>query len=304
MFAKFRLELKNLYPFVRNIQLCNYYHDAGEELFREQRHIVEQNLNKYFNIIGTLQAAEIEKDWFPPVKADVFLSHSHQDEYLVIALVGYLMEKYNIKCFVDSLIWGYADDLLKKIDDAFCMKTCKYRVFGYERKKCYYNYKLRNQSTAHVYMILQGALAKMIDCTECLIFVNTPHSMNWSEIGEETTTSSPWIYNELLTTCIFPPRVPERYKIIKGSARDSVLLEDGHKQFLQIHYPLPIEKLVKLEIGDFLKAKANKFVEGNYDISFNRFNLTPQELLDQLYRDKNVIKPNVKVITDYNICYN
>ena len=42
---------------------------------------------------------------------------------------------------------------------------------------------------------------KMMDRTECLMFVNTPSSVKWSDmISEELATESPWIYGELLAT--------------------------------------------------------------------------------------------------------
>lgn len=42
-------------------------------------------------------------------------------------------------------------------------------------------------------MMLNGALAKMINSTECLIFMNTPNSIKAQDVENENKTASPWI---------------------------------------------------------------------------------------------------------------
>lgn len=125
------------------------YYDCGIEYYMAMKKSLEGNLDKYLSINGCLEASAIEEDWFPLFEdCHFFLSHSHDDETEVISLAGYLKKEYGIKCFVDSLVWGYANDLLKKIDNKYCVKKSV-------RGNTTYNYDLRNTSTAHVHLILQ-----------------------------------------------------------------------------------------------------------------------------------------------------
>ena len=39
---------------------------------------------------------------------------------MVKQLAGYLKHTYGIECFIDSCVWGYANDLLKEIDNRYC----------------------------------------------------------------------------------------------------------------------------------------------------------------------------------------
>lgn len=59
----------------------------------------------------------MKEDWFPNIEADVFISHSHQDKKIVLALAGWIYEKFKVKCFIDSCVWGYINDLLEKLND-------------------------------------------------------------------------------------------------------------------------------------------------------------------------------------------
>lgn len=63
----------------------------------------------------------------------------------------------------------------------------------------------------HVHMILNGALMKMIDNTECLIFLETPNSLKVKDVSD-TTTNSAWIYSELLMSKYLNRKKPIRKK--------------------------------------------------------------------------------------------
>ncbi len=73
---------------------------------------------------------------------------------------------------------------------------------------------MRNYTTAHVHMMLSTALTEMLDKTECVIFFNTPNSINMSEeidsIKKNEQTLSPWIYHELVMTTVLPSKRPDR----------------------------------------------------------------------------------------------
>ena len=62
----------------------------------------------------------MQANWFPQIKADIFISHSHKDEDLALALAGWLKVSFGLTAFIDSCVWGYANDLLKMIDYKYC----------------------------------------------------------------------------------------------------------------------------------------------------------------------------------------
>lgn len=102
-----------------------YFKDFGQSLFDEQKSTVHSSLSSYALDDGILDAARIEEDWFPSIDADVFISHSHKDQELAIGLAGWLHELFGISSFIDSCVWGYADDLLKQIDRNYCVNKRK-----------------------------------------------------------------------------------------------------------------------------------------------------------------------------------
>ena len=53
---------------------------------------------------GAIDASRMQEDWFPQVKADIFISHSHQDDYYAIALAGLIREETRLRPFVDSCV--------------------------------------------------------------------------------------------------------------------------------------------------------------------------------------------------------
>nr|MBK7064154.1 hypothetical protein [Deltaproteobacteria bacterium] len=68
------------------------------------------------------------------------------------------MEKtFGLTAFVDSSVWGDANELLAEIDNRFCWSD--------DRRT--YDYRKRNNSTSHVHMMLATALSVMIDRCEC-----------------------------------------------------------------------------------------------------------------------------------------
>src|SRR5690606_41491864 len=97
------------------------YEAQGKILLGEQRYRAAKELDDYFNSDGELEAEDIFEDWFANVDADVFLSHSHADKDDVYALAAFLKHEMGLTAFVDSAVWGYADDLLKRFDNILCL---------------------------------------------------------------------------------------------------------------------------------------------------------------------------------------
>ncbi|MBO7593691.1 MAG: hypothetical protein J6T12_01875 [Salinivirgaceae bacterium] len=202
---------------IDNIIDVSYYYQSGLTVFNKYETKVKNALDYYIIGNGIIDGTAIQNHWFPQVDdCNVFISHSHQDRHLAIALAGWLEETFGLTSFVDSCIWGYANELLKDIDNNYC-RNVNSRT---------YNYNRRNYSTSHVHMMLNMALMQMIDKTECLFFLNTPNSICLDDI--ETCTLSPWIYSEIGISQMIKKNPPKRRgrktfsKIEKAKINDSV----------------------------------------------------------------------------------
>lgn len=204
--------------------LINKYEKKGEELMEDKKSSIRNALATYVRADKTIDFTSIEKDWFPTVEADVFISHSHKDMKTINALAGWLNEKFKVEVFIDSYIWEYCDDLLREIDEEYC-KQPNSELFDYNK---------RNFSTTHVHLTLSSALTKMINNTECVIFVETENSVSlkndidnnkFDEIG----TNSAWIYSELLATSMLGIKIPERLvPQIEKRAEEYYSLNEGY----------------------------------------------------------------------------
>ena len=138
--------------------------------------------------VWVLDGAGIESNWFPKVSNHVFISHSHADEQLALALAGALKKWLKIDSFVDSAIWGHFEELQK----ALFKKVVQNRNLADAEKL-----KMWNTVSAHVHCMLSKSLIQMIDQCECLIFLNTPSSISINDIAGKSATYSPWIYTEI-----------------------------------------------------------------------------------------------------------
>lgn len=188
-----------------------------------------------------LKANVIKEKWFPEVSADIFLSHSHKDVELANNFAQFLDEKLGLKTFIDSQAWGYADELLKRIDKEYC----------YKKESNTYDYDKRNISTTHVHMILSMALTEMINKTECVMFLNTPNSIVLED--DMDITNSPWIYNELVITKLIKKHKPLRKRLIKAERQDS--MDESVDKSLRVDYLAPLNHLINMDSDDIIKWK-------------------------------------------------
>lgn len=244
MFVGFNLDDLTEYSF-------SDYFEAGTQYFKEQKSKLESasdSLDKYMCENG-LDADIMQKQWFPEVHADIFISHSHNDKDLAVSLAGWLHEKFHLGVFVDSMVWGYANTLLKKIDNAYCVQAK-------DGDHTTYSYSQRNRSTSHVHMMLMTALANMIDKSECLFFLHTNKSSPISDIIEERT-ESPWIYAELALSRIIRPTMISRERIRNilhcepEKLLYGVVLEHAEGEYaIPIWYKLPVNHLQSLSSSD------------------------------------------------------
>lgn len=213
------------------------YYKQGLSLFSRYKRDAAVILEKYIGIDGSLNGTSIQSDWFPQVKADIFISHSHKDEKSAITLAGMLSEM-GLTVFIDSCIWGYAPSLLKSIDDRSCMNDTRTS----------YIYEERNKSTSHVHMMLSAALNMMIDKTEAVFFLNTPNSVEASGVLQETV--SPWIYAEIAMTRLVRKRDLSDYRPdISKSLNESVR---SFSENVRIRYQLDTGHLTNLTNDDLI----------------------------------------------------
>lgn len=192
---------------------------------------------------NALDGSKLIKEWFPVIEADVFISHSHQDEDLAINLGAWLYQMFGLKSFIDSTVWGYSNNLLKALDNKYC----------YMPQTNSYNYETRNLTTGHVHMMLSTALNNMINKTECLFFLNTPNSITIGEDIEKmnTSTYSPWIFSELSTAMIVEKKHPRREREMKQSLYKMEANLEKRERLL-IEYQTELSRLTKIDKLDLL----------------------------------------------------
>lgn len=228
----------------------NYFNrllSDGRKRYNLQKRDVETKIKSFTLEGGNLDGSSMQEDWFPQVFADIFISHSHDDENLAICLSQWLYEEFGLEAFVDSCIWGYSNKLLKAIDNEYCRpdKT---------NKPTSYNYEDRNYSTAHVHMMLSTALSMMIDKVECLFFLNTPKSISPND--SISRTHSPWIYHEIAATKYIQKKKRSDYRLYGGielfSDGGSILLEKAERS-VPIDYEIDTEHLTDIKRGTLKK---------------------------------------------------
>lgn len=214
------------------------YSAVGAALKSSDERIVAEKLKSFHDENGKLIASAMTAEWFPAIEAQVFISHAHKDSQIAKGLAGFLQEDLGISSFIDSTAWGYADDLLRLIDDEFCCnpngKT--------------YNYQKRNRSTAHVHMMLSVALSQMLNTCECVIFLNTPQSISSGEYIDGDTTDSPWIYAEISMTSLIQKRSKEAHRLRKAMAANESLAFDTA---MTVKYDVDLAHLKEMDASSF-----------------------------------------------------
>lgn len=200
MFSGFKINIteKNYDYFI------NSYYETGKVFLESKKTQVYDELDSYINQhdrLGTIDGSKLQEDWFKQLSLDIFISHSHTDEKLAISIAGWLYQEFNLTAFVDSCIWGYANDLLNKMN-------YKYNVVNLTSSGTTFSYDGCNYAASHVHMMLCTALNKMIDRCESVFFLNTKNSL--VTYVETEKTRSPWIYSEICLANTIRRRVPKR----------------------------------------------------------------------------------------------
>ena len=248
------------------------YKDIGETIFKTNAEKLEVEIDKFLSLDGSIDGTKMQDTWFPEVKADIFLSHSHKDRDKAMGFAGYLKSHFNLTVFIDSCVWGYSDNLLKKIDEKYCKNE----------NGLTYDYEKRNYSTSHVHTMLTTALVKMIHKTECLFFLNTPNAMEVKD-NIANKTASPWIYMEMAMSDMVEKIEPRREGFLKKAlfegtemaSKDLTVkydLKTDHLTFLnqqhldnwmRSYQDVPLKTALSLNINalDFLYYQHNRIKE-------------------------------------------
>jgi hypothetical protein len=234
------------------------FKENGYRLFNENKKKVEKEFEIFISNDGSVNGTFLQKHWFPQIKADIFISHSHKDEEKAISLAGWLNSTFGLNAFIDSCVWGFANNLLKSIDEKYCKNP----------NGVTYDYEKRNYSTSHVHTMLSTALTTMIDNTECVLFLNTPNSLCTSDVINQT--HSPWIYLEIAMTQLIRKKEPNRpHEILIKHAFEA-------SEKLIIKYDLNMDHLRNINEND-LKSWRDIFIKN-------------QQIKDTLYEKYGFIK--------------
>ncbi|UTC64332.1 hypothetical protein E4O00_11010 [Treponema sp. OMZ 788] len=133
-----------------------------------------------------ISSADIEKEWFPEIRADIFISHSHNDLEIARALKNLIETTFDLECFIDADVWEHyriLADIITKYDDCGCF----------------------NDNIIKSSAILNVALFKMINRCKALFFIKSKNST----INNNHQTLSPWIYSEISISNIMHSKIME-----------------------------------------------------------------------------------------------
>ncbi|TPG50712.1 hypothetical protein EAH75_04545 [Rhodanobacter glycinis] len=227
----------------RELTQFEAYRATGEQFMKKRWPKLEPSLAKLSGS-DAIDGDKIMQDWFQQVDANVFISHSHNDLGLAHGFAGYLHKELGLTPFVDSFVWSSADGLLKEFDELYCRSE-----LGSDYR---YEYKKRNYSTSHVHMMLAASLSEVIDRCECIIFLNTPESIEVKDAKEraEEKTASPWIYHELNTSRLIRRNPLSRPRFAKKTAQREHITMDSASLEMHVNYKAPVAHLASIGVVD------------------------------------------------------
>lgn len=264
MYTAFNLQI-NLEDFP-NVE---EYIRLGKQRKEDLNHLAIKELNDFLLSEEILDGKKLSNSWFKTIESDVFISHSHNDTNLAYALAGWLKKEFDLEVFLDEVVWGNADTLLKKIDEKYCKQ---------ENSKNY-DYNKRNFSTSHVHAMLSTAIHSVMDNAEAIFFLNTNESFPPIKdvLNEDSTyTLSPWIYQETINAKLLRITKWEEYRKRKGLRHSA---NESFSNKLNIAYKTPLSEftiankdalfLWQKKYSDFLKTPYAKLFSLDYNHPLN-----------------------------------
>lgn len=195
--------------------VCN-----SSDRHRQFRSEVEQFVEEFSTLgsSGVFDANKLISQWFPIVKADVFLSHSHDSKGEVEALASCIESKTGKVVFVDSLYWNSADEMVELFYDFIAERGDEGR------------FKVDSllKASEHVHCMLERSILAMMDKCDDFVFLDESSSVS-------NVTLSPWIYSEL-----------EFSKHLLGSEG---MIKEGVESFsVQVSYNKSLKHLSKVTL--------------------------------------------------------
>lgn len=242
MYIGFNLQLKEDTKIFDDESEYIKFKEIGKDHLANQRENLEKELDKYFDD-DMIDGTKIQNEWFPIIKADIFISHSGKDDELANALAGWLWNTFGLKCFIDKNVWGYSKTLLERMNSKLSNK----RKNG--NKGYLYDYESCNQVSQHVNMMLTIALQKMIDKAETVIFLNTQNAVKIYGENYMEKTYSPWIYSEIICTQLIRKKSLGAYRKKLFDANESV----QNLTHSDIWYTVSLNHLIPLDRDNLLQ---------------------------------------------------
>lgn len=233
-----------------------YYATIGKTHLKVQQIKYKQSIKEFiFN--DSIDGTKVQNEWFPLIKADVFISHSHKDQELAEALAGWIYEKFEhkVSCFIDANVWGFQDELLQQMNDDLSDKE----VYP---ERTIYNYDSCNKVSQHVNAMLSIALQKMIDKTETVLFLNTENSIQITDGNEMSRTYSPWLYTEIVCSQIIrkkPLIVYRDYGLIHKSMYESAEMKMNLVTAIDISYSVSLQHLISIGYSELSRWEMKYF---------------------------------------------
>ncbi len=279
MFAGFNLNINETLfkkEILKNESEFDLYKNIGEEHLKTKSNQCKKDLKDYI-LNGFVDGTKLGNNWFPEVKADIFISHSHRDKDLSVALAGWLYKNLNLECFIDSYVWGHIDELLANINNDFSDKRED------NSGGILYNHEKANKAAAHVNIMLNIALQKMIDNTEAVFLINTEHSIEKYSQLYQSSTFSPWIYSEIICTEIVRKKELIEYRPKKE------IIKHVNEQYkinneLLIEYKVVLDHLSQIDYTKLLIWESKWNLVNNKNTKYS---------LDELYKITNPDKMKI-----------
>lgn len=268
MFSKFKIQGFSPSIFLDS-NTAEYFITEGQSVFDDNARKISSSLEEYIKANGHLDADKLSGDWFPVIDTDVFISHSHNDRENALLLAGFLKKQFGLKAFIDSTVWGNIMDLQQEVDEPL-----------YDYTTHTYDYDKRNQTTAYVHLLLSTALTKMLDNSEAIFFLSSPHSV---QSIENTVTSSVWIYHEIVTCGMLRRKYPIRSHLSQRCFASEGIIEgrlaDGYTMDFKIN--LSDFKTINRDKVYEWKAKRIKMSSNihSLDILYHLFDEAPKRRL-------------------------
>lgn len=259
MYKGYKLGISSTSKIFSN-KFCEYK-ISGENKKKHEKVEILKELEEFLNKDKTeIDGDKLQKEWFKELEADIFISHSHKDENLALALANWLEIQFpDVRIFIDSYIWSSADELLKKIDKKYCFNDNTQT----------YDYGKRNLTTSHVHAMLSNAILKMINQSECFFLLQTENSICIDNFSEKTY--SPWLYTEIEYFSKIEKINTRKKKYKKIDESIKARSEDG----IKIKYKPDTSDLIELNEDDLINWR-------------KKSEQTKDHFLDVLYRENNI----------------